>query len=174
LKPDKTVDSINRVLANILPADLKYACARISEGDSDFEYADEANAVETASKQRKIEFLAGRECARQALVQLGCPRSSIPKSDYGLPVWPQGYCGVISHSLRYCCAIASTRESYRGLGLDLEMTNRLSESAMKRIVHPDEELLVSGSLQKASLLFSAKEAFYKMQFPEWKTPSKFS
>ena len=173
LKAEETVTSLNHALKRILPPEVTHAATRIPPQYSDFEYADEIQCVSEASNSRKSEFLTGRRCARGALKKLGCAPKSILRDSSGVPLWPENYCGVISHARGYCCAIASKTESYRVLGLDLEMTNRLSKAAMQRVVHPAEEEFIKGCQRKASLLFSAKEAFYKMQYPEWRTPANF-
>ena len=60
------------------------------------------------------------------------------------------------------------------LGLDLEKTNRLSAGAINKVLHPVEQIFAGGDQQKASILFSLKEAFYKAQFPNWRAVGNFS
>lgn len=88
-------------------------------------------------------------------------------------MWPKGSVACISHSKGYCAAIAGLRSNYRSLGLDLEKTNRLSPAAIKRTVHPDEQAFVQSDQKKASLIFCAKEAFFKAQYPLWYTHANF-
>ncbi len=60
------------------------------------------------------------------------------------------------------------------LGLDLEKTNRLSRQAVARVLHPQEVDFVGENQALASLIFSAKEAFFKAQFPVWGVHANFS
>lgn len=141
--------------------------------EAHFEFPVEADCLCTAGDYRKCEFVAGRDCARTALEQLGFARGPILPDDYGVPRWPEGALAAISHSRGYCAAIAARSATYRTLGLDLEKTNRLSPAAIKRTVHPNEQDYVQGEQKKASLIFSAKEAFFKAQFPIWQTHANF-
>ncbi len=117
--------------------------------------------------------MAGRDCARRALVALGFEAGPIVPDEDGVPLWPERCLGSISHSRGLCAAVAARADAYVCLGLDLEKTNRLSAGAIKRVVHPGEAEWVGDDQARASLLFSAKEAFYKAQFPKWRSPGNF-
>lgn len=54
-----------------------------------------------------------------------------------------------------------------GLGVDLETTTRISSGVIERIVHSLEAYFVGADQARGSLIFSAKEAFFKAQFPIW-------
>jgi 4'-phosphopantetheinyl transferase EntD len=137
------------------------------------DFGDVLTCVRGASIQRQREFFGGRQCARAALERCGIDSGLIGMSADQLPSWPVGFLGSISHSKGYCAAVAANRAQFSGLGLDLEKTNRLSDAAMTRVLHPDELVFAEGDQRQASLLFSAKEAFYKMQFPRWRTTANF-
>ena len=92
----------------------------------------------------------------------------------GLPQWPQGYLASITHSRGLAAAVGARAPQFGCLGLDLEKTNRLSEGALRRVVHPDEAEWVGQDQWRASLLFSAKEAFYKAQYPRWRCAANFT
>lgn len=169
--PDYTPD-LDSALAALLPGDVKYSVCRIPK-DYTFEFQNEADCLKSAGDYRKREFTAGRNCARSALEQLGIPRSALPPDDHGVPGYPDGAVACISHSRDYCAAIAARDSAYRALGLDLEMTNRLGPSAIGRTVHPDEKAFVQGDQKKATLIFCAKETFFKAQFPLWQTYANF-
>lgn len=163
---------LGAALKDLLPTEIEYAVGLIPE-KADFQYALEEDAMRTAGNYRRREFAAGRNCAREALARLDFPIGPILADDFGVPVWPEGALAVISHSRGYCTAIGTHRSNYKILGLDLEQTNRLSVSAMKRIVHPLEQDYVQGDQKKATLMFCAKEAFFKAQFPIWQTHANF-
>lgn len=169
--PDYT-NLLSSALCGFLPEDLACSVGVIPK-EPHFEFPLEADWFRTAGDYRKCEFVAGRDCARAALGQLGFARGPILPDEYGVPLWPEGALGAISHSRGYCAAIAARSATYRTLGLDLEKTNRLSPAAMRRTVHPGEQAYVRDSQKRASLIFCAKEAFFKAQFPLWHTHANF-
>lgn len=171
VSPDYT-SQLDSALCGLLPSGVEYAVGPIPEAWH-FEFDIEGDSLRAAGDYRKCEFVAGRDCARTALEKVGFARAPILPDEYGVPVWPEGSLATISHSRGYCAAIAAKAADYCVLGLDLEMTNRLSASAIKRTVHPDEQIYVQSDQKKASLLFCAKEAFFKAQFPIWHTHANF-
>lgn len=169
--PDYT-NLLSSALSGFLPEGVAYSVGVIPR-KFHFEFPLEADWFSTAGDYRKCEFVAGRDCARAALGQLGFARGPILPDEYGVPLWPVGVLGAISHSRGYCVAIAARSAAYQTLGVDLEKTNRLSPAAMRRTVHPGEQSYVRGSQKKATLIFCAKEAFFKAQFPFWHTHANF-
>lgn len=163
---------LESALRGFLPEGVKCGVCHIPD-EVDFEYIAEEGSMRSAGDYRKREFIAGRGCARVALRQLDFPEGPILSDADGIPVWPEGAVASISHSCDYCAAIAGHKTSFRALGLDFEKTNRLSVSAIERAVHPHEQIYVQSNQRKASLLFSAKEAFFKMQYPIWQTSANF-
>lgn len=169
--PEDT-SSLYSSLRALLPDDVACAVASVAETE-EFEFRLEADCLSRAGDSRRREFLAGRECARAALEAIGYQRVPILPDPSGVPVWPEGALASISHSKGLCAAIAAKCGGYRILGLDLEKTNRLSPGAIQRTVHPHEEDYVGDDQKRASLIFSAKEAFFKAQFPLWRTHANF-
>lgn len=134
---------------------------------------DETEWTQSWAPHRQEEFATGRQCARRALALIGAEWGvSLPDGD-GLPGWPEGFLGSISHSRGLAMAVAAPSMKYSLLGLDLEKTNRLSEAAMRRVLHPLEATFAADDQAKTSILFSLKEAFYKAQFPRWRTLGNF-
>jgi len=141
-------------------------CGRVEHMEVDLPFVDaEIEQLQTAVDRRRREFIAGRHCLREALFASGAegPITLLSDGD-GLPEIPMGYLGSISHSRGLCLAVVATGPEFIYLGVDVEKTNRIGSAAMERVVHPDEAAWVNGDQRKASLLFSAKEAFYKAQF----------
>lgn len=166
------ISLLDAALCNLLPAGIEYAAGPIPEA-SRFRFQAESERMRTAGDYRKREFVAGRDCARAALNRAGFSQGPILADEDGVPVWPEGACAAISHSKGYCAAIAARSSRFRMLGLDLEKTNRLSPSAALRVVHPNEQSFVQNDRKKGSLIFCAKEAFFKAQFPIWRTQGNF-
>lgn len=144
--------------------------------------------------QRQAEFVLGRRMAFAALskagfVDAGDQTGSEPfreqvkrivddrltivvgsNSDRS-PSWPHGFVGSISHSRRWCMAIAAKTTSYRSIGIDTEVIvpQEMADSLLFYIGRATEwNLFRDAGLEMPSaftLLFSAKEAFYKCLYP---------
>ncbi|MEM6941124.1 MAG: 4'-phosphopantetheinyl transferase superfamily protein [Pseudomonadota bacterium] len=132
-------------------------------------YPIEAAHVAKATRKRRLEFAAGRAAARAALAELGRAAAPLPASPDRSPVWPLGTYGSISHTDRLCAAVATT--SRIGIGIDLEDAHPLAEDIMPMICTDKEQEMIRGpeSARLAKLIFSAKEAAYKAQYPVSKT-----
>lgn len=126
------------------------------------------------AEPRRQEFVAGRWCARQALAALARPPCELLPDADGLPLWPAGVVASITHCRGLAlAAVLSATDPGTLLGLDLEKTNRLSLAASRRVLHPSEAQFAGEDQVRASILFSLKEAFYKAQFPRWRTNGNF-
>lgn len=135
--------------------------------------ATEVEHLTQATEHRRNEYLTGRHCLRGAMQRIGAVAGTYPPDADGVPQLPVSTLGSISHSRGLCVAVASLSEDFDYLGVDLEKTNRLSAAAMARVLHPDEVDWCGGDQFKGSLLFSMKEAFYKAQFPCWRSVGNF-
>lgn len=127
--------------------------------------AGEAEHLRFAIARRHAEFAAGRAVARRAMAALGHPEQPVMTAADRSPIWPRGLTGSISHSETLCVAAVSDGPVY--LGLDIEPDAELSEALVGTICSRAEIARVRGPemLRHASLIFSAKEAAYKAQFP---------
>jgi len=129
---------------------------------------EERQYVARAMSKRVQEFAAGRVCARAALAQLGYAAVALPMGDDRAPQWPAGVTGSITHTDGFCAAVAATTGRIRALGLDVEPAASVKPELWHRICGPDELAAVqsqhaSTAIETATLIFSAKEAFYKCQ-----------
>lgn len=128
----------------------------------------ELAAASSMRPGRRAEFTAGRVAARKAMAQIGLTPTAIPMGDDRAPIWPSGVCGSISHCETGC--IAAVRRKGPSFGLDLEMNQTLPPEIIESVCDSDELCwLESQPLgdqgQLARLIFSAKEASYKAQYP---------
>jgi 4'-phosphopantetheinyl transferase EntD len=136
---------------------------------------DEAEAVKNAVPKRVREFAAGRACARRALRELGIHDSVIRVAPDRQPVWPEGTAGSISHTTGLCAAVVAPRHLLPGLGVDCEVVGKVGRDLWPTICGSEEAawcsaLPVGERHAAVALIFSAKEAFYKCQYPltaEW-------
>lgn len=132
--------------------------------------AEEAVLVARAVPKRRAEFLAGRVFARRCLSLLGQDAGPIGRRGDGTPDWPKGIVGSIAHGADYCAAAVARGADARGIGIDIEEGGRVDPSLVRRILLPEEiahHLNGKGPAEQrriATLLFSAKEAFYKCQY----------
>ena len=130
----------------------------------------EALYVGRAVPKRVQEFAAGRLCARRALAEFGIVDFPIRAADDRQPIWPDSFVGSITHTEGYGAAVVAERRRMRALGLDSEIVGQVkaplwatictqSEIAWLRSLPPSEQAAA------ATVIFSAKEAFYKCQYP---------
>lgn len=122
--------------------------------------------------KRQGEYLAGRLCAREALRQL-CGQALVPgRDEEGVPIWPAGVVGSITHGAGRAAAMVASRRDWRGLGLDLE-----KQLSAERAAKLAGEILTPTELQRAegldplafarlvTLTFSLKESLFKALYP---------
>jgi 4'-phosphopantetheinyl transferase EntD len=154
-------------LSSVLPPGVAFAWA--SADDRAELLPDEEPFVARAGDKRRREFAGGRACARRALGALGVPEVAIPSGRHREPVWPSGIVGSVTHTSTVCAAAAAKVDAYRAIGIDLEPDVPLEPDVAGRVCD-DEELAAADALGVdagtfAHVLFSAKEALYKCQFP---------
>jgi 4'-phosphopantetheinyl transferase EntD len=123
-----------------------------------------------AQPARVQEFSAGRACARRALAEFGIVDFPVRVGAKREPLWPEGYVGSITHTDGLCAAAVGESGSFLGIGLDVERSGRVGASLQARICVPAEldwlaGLAAAEASAAATLVFAAKEAFYKAQFP---------
>jgi 4'-phosphopantetheinyl transferase EntD len=129
----------------------------------------EAVHMGRAVPKRVREFAAGRLCARRALAEFGILDFPIQVADDRQPIWPESMTGSITHTGGYGAAVVAERGTVAALGLDSEVIGDVTAKLWPSICVPLETAWI-GSLSAAeraaaaTLVFSAKEAFYKCQY----------
>lgn len=128
--------------------------------------------------RRRREFSAGRMVARRATQRLGISPLPLLKGQHGEPLWPEGIVGSITHCAHYCAAAVALGSDYRGIGIDAEPHQPLPEEVRPHVLHPREIAWIASVSSKHiawdTLIFSAKEAFYKLWFPLTKIWCEFN
>lgn len=121
--------------------------------------------IAQAIPTRQNEFAAGRAAARRALRDIGQLPQAIPAQDNRAPVWPAGVAGSITHSKTICAAVVSPHAT--ALGLDIEPLQVMDEDLISSICSKKEisHILSLDKCFGPLLVFAAKEAAYKAQFP---------
>jgi len=130
----------------------------------------EREAVTRAVPARVAEYHAGRAAARAAMVALGAPPRPIPMGADRAPIWPQGLTGSISHTAQACVAAVGLSRDWMGIGVDLEEATTLDPLLVGQICTRSEQIWLGQQPAEerglmAKLIFSAKEAAYKAQYP---------
>jgi 4'-phosphopantetheinyl transferase EntD len=129
---------------------------------------EEQQFLARAVPKRVHEFAGGRACARAALGQLGFNGIALPVGAERAPVWPPGTTGSITHTDGFCAAVVAATAAIRAVGLDVELVDSVKPHLWRRICSPEELAMLQSAdpeeaIAAATLLFSAKEAFYKCQ-----------
>ena len=136
--------------------------------------AAELALVERAIDKRKREFATGRKLARAALAALDHPDVEILNGPDRAPIWPSGIAGSISHCDRVA-VVAMTRAAHGTVGIDVEHRDELKRELWKTVFLPHEIEALDADFdgpmrgRMALVLFSAKEALYKAQYPRTTT-----
>lgn len=137
----------------------------------DFQRAD---IEQTASLQRSVakrqaEYLAGRVCARAALLRLD-GRDYVPGThEDRSPIWPAGIHGSITHGKGWAAAVVAAEGACRGIGLDQETLirdERAERLASEILTETEMQRLSSSQLGlTVTLTFSLKESLFKTLYP---------
>lgn len=130
------------------------------------------HSILRAVAKRQTEFLAGRLCARAALQAQGEHTAAVSQDAQGTPLWPDGFCGSITHSHGLAAAVAAPRQQFLGIGLDAEpvMSASRAQRLARQILCPAElqRLACLPEAERArlvSLTFCSKESLFKALYP---------
>lgn len=139
-------------------------------GDASLLLPVESAGLGRAVQTRVQEFAAGRSCARLALAQFGFHDFPLAVRADRQPAWPPSMVGSITHTAGLCAAVVGEAARFAGLGLDCEVVGDVEPELWPKICVPGERAwlhsLPSTKRARASaLIFAAKEAFYKCQYP---------
>jgi 4'-phosphopantetheinyl transferase EntD len=139
-------------------------------------HPEEAEQVVAAVPARQVEFAAGRYCARRALAKLSIEGFVLRNGPDRAPLWPPGVVGAITHARRadgdgYCAAVVGRTDRVMAVGLDAEQAEPLDTRLWPHVLTPGERRALDADTapdsagHAARAIFSAKECFYKAQFP---------
>ncbi len=138
----------------------------------------EAAAVARTVRKRRREYAAGRACARQALSALGIRDFPLLNDSDGVPIWPDGVVGSLSHCECYCGVAVARKGRIRSVGFDAEPASPLPMELRSLICSEKEIAWIKrqppptyGDWYK--LFFCAKESTFKAFFPIVRLPFDF-
>ncbi len=140
--------------------------------DHSFLTEQEAELISNRHASYRQNFIRGRICAKRALESMGFRIDDLEllRLPDGQVSWPEGVVGSISHTDGFAGAIVGWKSDFQSVGLDIEKKNRVHPSIWDRVFTENEKenlLQYSKELhaEKATEIFSMKEAFYKFQWP---------
>jgi len=139
-------------------------------GDASLLLPAESAGLGSAVQTRVQEFAAGRACARLALAQFGFHDFPLAARSDRQPAWPPSMVGSITHTAGLCAAVVGESARFAGLGLDCEVVGDVEPELWPKICVPREiawlhSLPPDERARASALIFAAKEAFYKCQYP---------
>jgi len=151
--------------ASVLPSGVASQCIARS-----------ADELETASRlgRRRSEFAQGRACLHGLLEEMGETRK-VGSADDRSPIWPGGFVGSLSHSDAWIWGCVARETELVSIGIDTELvaSRTLRQDVQDTVATESEWSLVRQSgltpEEAFTLVFSAKEAFYKCWHPLVKT-----
>jgi enterobactin synthetase component D len=129
----------------------------------------------SASQSRQTSYLAGRGGAISALQDAGCTADCmLGRTTQGLPDWPQGFIGSISHTLietnGVAIAVVAKNNEYQSIAIDCE--------PVFLIAHADDVAPLTASINEqrlgerlcldralwVTMIYSLKETLYKLLY----------
>ncbi|HEY4012449.1 MAG TPA: 4'-phosphopantetheinyl transferase superfamily protein [Polyangiaceae bacterium] len=133
-------------------------------------FPDELAYIRNAAPVRRAEFGTARVCARKALTELAVPHASLVPHPDRSPRWPAGATGSISHTRDWCVVVVARHPPVRALGVDIEAVRPLDAGVAEMVLTPGEMAFVGREAPERRnelviVFFSAKEAYYKCQYP---------
>jgi 4'-phosphopantetheinyl transferase EntD len=164
--PHESVNAAPRIAALFAEGAVAYQTRDLFSADSLL--PEEQAYLLKAVAKRIHEFAGGRACARAGLSRLGFGPVALPMGADRVPRWPAGSTGSITHTDGFCAAAVATCAQIRALGLDAEPEYSVKPDLWRRICTAQELAMLQEqdertALGSATLIFSAKEAFYKCQ-----------
>lgn len=122
--------------------------------------------IQRSVLKRQCEYFHGRLAARYALLASGLNETDVGCNAQRAPIFPAAVVGSISHTHSIAIAAVMPAPQWNGLGVDIEQC--IAEKDLADIapifLDAEETVLRSAPLSHAmaaTLVFSAKESFYK-------------
>ncbi|TSD96102.1 4'-phosphopantetheinyl transferase superfamily protein [Skermania sp. ID1734] len=156
------------MIENILPTGIESA-ELFSDPPNLQPHPLEAELIARAVDKRRREFMGARHCAREAMRQLGVEPGPVLRGDSGMPVFPRGVVGSLTHCAGYRGAALGHSMQFRSVGIDAEPHGPLPDGVLEAVSLAAERdwlgTMPDRDIHSDRLLFCAKEATYKAWFP---------
>ena len=174
------VDNVENAMRSIVREGLVWHVDRIEALQEEL-LDGEKNEISNMATVRLREYTAGRTAARKALRSITGQTHSILRASDRRPLWPAKITGSITHTRIFAGCVAArimdeqedsssmkdkARGLFRSIGFDMEACARVSRDIWNFIATESEletlnSLRGTEALESASLIFSAKESYYK-------------
>lgn len=160
-----------------VPASIRQSCLRYSVSAAQLALLEQGGialpaTLANAVLKRKVEFAAGRYCARHALRGLGyAGLETLPIGQHRAPVWPDGFVGSISHGDGHALAVAAASRDWGGIGIDIErcLDHDAAQPLVPYLMSTAEQAIGAATGMSVerwlTLVFSAKESLFKALYP---------
>jgi 4'-phosphopantetheinyl transferase EntD len=152
-------------LARLAPAGVLIGHRRVAVGDEHALLQAEATPLARCALKVRRQSGAARIVARRLLEALGEPRSALPRSASGAPVWPPGTVGSIAHDDEVAVATVVRCGRLRSLGIDVEPPEALPRELVRIVATATERARYDAAVLESRILFCAKEAVFKALHP---------
>ena len=137
-------------------------------GDPGALYPEEARHLQKAVRKRLEEFAAGRLCARLLLREFGIDHFAVEVGADRQPLWPEKLVGSITHTTGFCAVVAAPKNPCAPWESTVRSAVRQNGTLARNLhgLRNDLAAFFAGvrARSAATVIFSAKEAFYKCQF----------
>lgn len=127
--------------------------------------------VSNSTKSKRVrEFTRGRTTAGTLLSQFG-ETGKVGVADDRSPSWPNGFVGSISHSSSLVWVVVARESAIASVGIDTEqVADGKTQIELRPEIATPQEWSIADSMGLSpeatfTLVFSAKEAFYKCCYP---------
>ena len=158
------IGTLAQVLSRLAPKDVSVRSGFIHDFQTPLQM-DELALSENASRGRKSEFVAGRNCLRKAITALYDESFTIGRSQDGRPILPLSIVGSLSHKYPFVVSMAAYKSKYVSLGIDIETIDNWNEKDSPVFVNSSDlalrEHINLPFNEYCSIVFSAKESAYK-------------
>ena len=109
---------------------------------------EEQAALDTQNVGRINQYASARHFAHLAMRKVTASRQAITRGEGGVPVWPAGLRGSLTHSGGL--AAACVARVGHSVGIDIERTSRLTRRAAERVLRPEEQISIGDLTLPAS------------------------
>jgi 4'-phosphopantetheinyl transferase len=148
----------------VLETDRAWALWRISEDELTLtKKLNDAEKVPESltNQQKRLEWLAGRVAAKQAMKSLGISFHGLTKDEFGKPFPKMStYQLSLSHSFPYAAALL---DKHSPVGIDLEQPKEKLLKIASRIHHTNELHDLGTDIVKHCIYWCAKESMVKLR-----------
>lgn len=160
------------MIESLLPAYVSCAATREESVPDGTLFPEEEALVARSVTKRRNDFATARACARRAMGRLGLEPVAVLHGKRGMPLWPDGIVGSLTHCDGYRAAALARAADVLSLGVDAEPHGPLPEGVGELVVRPSERARFAGppageagGIHWDRLLFSAKESVFKTWYP---------